>query len=104
MLCMFSTKCHVPCRRCRCDQHHWGCFLLCNIAERIIRLRLREVAQQKDMSQRQLSLRSGVDINTVRKIFQRPTSILTTETLDKFAKVLQVVASELIESILGELS
>jgi len=70
----------------------------------MIRLRLREVAQQKDMSQRQLSLRSGVDINTVRKIFQRPTSILTTETLDKFAKVLQVVASELIESILGELS
>ena len=40
----------------------------------------------------------------MRKIFQRPTSILTTETLDKFAKVLQVVASELIESILGELS
>lgn len=68
----------------------------------MIRLKVKEVAQQKGISQRQLSLRSGVDDNTVRKIFQRPTSIVTTETLDKFAKVLGVDASELIESVPDE--
>ena len=65
----------------------------------MVRLKIKEVAQQKGMSQRRLSLRSGVDINTVRKVFQHPTSIVTTETLDKFAKVLGVDASELIESV-----
>lgn len=65
----------------------------------MIRLRVKEVAQAKGVSQRQLSLRSGVDINTVRKIFRNPQSIVTTETLDKFARVLGVDASELLESV-----
>ena len=65
----------------------------------MIRLRVKEIAQQKGISQRQLSLRSGVDINTVRKIFHYPQSIVTTETLDKFAEVLGVDASMLIESV-----
>lgn len=65
----------------------------------MIRLRVKEIAQQKGISQRQLSLRSGVDINTVRKIFRYPQSIVTTETLDKFAGVLGVDASMLIESV-----
>lgn len=65
----------------------------------MVRLKIKEVAQQRGMSQRRLSLRSGVDINTVRKVFQHPFSVVTTETLDKFAKVLGVDASELIESV-----
>jgi DNA-binding Xre family transcriptional regulator len=44
-------------------------------------------------------LRSGVDINTVRRIFRYPTTIVTTETLAKLADVLEVDASELIESV-----
>lgn len=68
----------------------------------MIRLKIKEIAQQKGMSQRRLSLRSGVDINTVRKLFQYPFSNVTTETLDKFAKVLGVDASELIESVPDE--
>ncbi len=58
----------------------------------MIRLKIKEIAQQKGMSQRRLSLRSGVDINTVRKLIQYPFSNVTTETLDKFAKVLGVDA------------
>lgn len=65
----------------------------------MIRLKVKEVANQKGISQRQLSLRSGVDIRTVQRIFRDPTRIVTTETLDKFAKVLGVDASELIESV-----
>lgn len=62
------------------------------------RLKVKEVAQQKDMSQRQLFLRSGVDIRTVRRIFQHPDAVVTVETLAKLAKVLEVDVSELIES------
>jgi transcriptional regulator with XRE-family HTH domain len=65
----------------------------------MIRLKVKEVAKEKGISQRQLSLRSGVDIRTVQRIFRDPTRIVTTETLDKFAKVLGVDASELIESV-----
>jgi transcriptional regulator with XRE-family HTH domain len=34
----------------------------------MIRLKVKEIAQQKKISQRQLFLRSGVDITTVQKI------------------------------------
>jgi DNA-binding Xre family transcriptional regulator len=64
-----------------------------------VRLKVKEIAQAKGMSQRRLSLRSGVDINTVRRIFHYPTTIVTTETLAKLADVLEVDASELIESV-----
>ena len=66
--------------------------------EGMIYLKIKEIAEEKGISQRQLSLRSGVDINTVRKIFKHPYSIVTTETLDKLSKILGVDASTLIES------
>ena len=68
----------------------------------MIRLKVKEVAAEKGVSQRQLALRSGIDIKNVQKIFRQPTSIVTTETLDKLAKVLGVNAAELIESIADE--
>ena len=64
----------------------------------MIYLRIKEIAEEKGISQRKLSLKSGVDINTVRKLFRNPYSIVTTETLDKISKVLGVDASALIES------
>jgi transcriptional regulator with XRE-family HTH domain len=68
----------------------------------MVRLKVKEVAAAKGISQRQLALRSGVDIKNIQKIFRYPTSIVTTETLDKLAKVLGVDAAELIESIPDE--
>ncbi|QBD81102.1 XRE family transcriptional regulator [Ktedonosporobacter rubrisoli] len=68
----------------------------------MISLKVQEIAKSKGISQRQLSLRSGVDIRTVQRIFRNPTKIVHTDTLDKFAKVLGVDASELIESIPDE--
>jgi DNA-binding Xre family transcriptional regulator len=67
--------------------------------KRMYRLKVKEVAQQKGISQRQLFLRSGVDIRTIRRIFQHPDAVVTVETLAKLAKVLEVDVSELIESI-----
>lgn len=64
----------------------------------MFRLKVKELAQQKGISQRQLFLRSGVDIRTIRRIFQNPQTVVTVETLARLAKVLEVDVSELIES------
>lgn len=64
----------------------------------LYRLRVKEVAQAKGVSQRQLHLRSGVDINTVRRILADPQTSVHMETLAKLAKVLGVDVSELVES------
>ena len=68
----------------------------------MVRLKIKEVAEQKGISQRKLSRLSGVDIKNVQRIFREPTSIVTTETLDKLAKVLGVDVRELIESVPDE--
>ena len=64
-----------------------------------IRLKVREIAEARQISQRQIILRSGLDIKLVQKIFRDPYANITLETLGKLAKVLRVDASELIESI-----
>lgn len=69
---------------------------------RLTRLKVRELAEARHISQRKLSMRSGVDIRTIQKIYRDPYKIVTTETLDKIAKVLEVDASELIESVPDE--
>jgi DNA-binding Xre family transcriptional regulator len=64
-----------------------------------VRLKVKEVATRKGISQRQLSIRSGIEIKNIQRIMRNPFSNVTTETLDKLAKVLGVDASELIESV-----
>jgi transcriptional regulator with XRE-family HTH domain len=61
-------------------------------------LKIKEVAQQKNISQRQLFLKSDVDIRTVRRVFKDDTANITVETLARLAQVLNVDVSELIES------
>lgn len=68
----------------------------------MIRLRVKEVAKSKGIGQGKLSRMSDVDIKTMRKIFQQPFSIITTETLDKIAKALGVDPRELIEGVPDE--
>lgn len=66
----------------------------------MVRLKVKEVAAAKGISQRQIALRSGIDINAVRRLFRFPIGTNTkVETLDKIAKVLGVDVSELIESV-----
>jgi DNA-binding Xre family transcriptional regulator len=66
---------------------------------RMIRLKVKEVAGAKHISQRKLSKLSEVDIKTLQKIFRDPYRVVTTETLDKLARALGVDARELIESV-----
>ncbi|GHO91008.1 hypothetical protein KSF_010560 [Reticulibacter mediterranei] len=63
------------------------------------RLKVKEVAAAKGFSQRQLFLKSGVDIRTVRRIFREPDTVVTTETLDKLATTMGVDIRDLIETI-----
>ena len=65
----------------------------------MIRLKVKEIAQAKGISQGLLGRNANVDVKTMRKIYQHPTSSITLEILDRLAKALKVDASELIESI-----
>lgn len=64
----------------------------------MIRLKVKEVAQQKGISQRQVMLRSGLDIRIVQRVFRNPLTNITLTTLDKLARALNVDARELIVS------
>ena len=65
--------------------------------EPMIRLRVKEVAQEKGFSLGKLSRASDVAYNTVKAIYRNPYKEVTTTTLNKLAAALGVPASELIE-------
>lgn len=64
----------------------------------MIRLKVREVAKAKGMSQSKLGRIADVDVKTMRRIFREPTAPVTTTILDRIAVALQVDASLLLES------
>lgn len=64
-----------------------------------VRLKVKEVATRQGFSQRKLSLRSGVDLNTVRRLFQHPDTNVSVVTLGRLATTMGVDVSELIESV-----
>ena len=63
----------------------------------MIRLKAKEIAQAKGISQGRLSRIADIDVKTIRRIFRDPTEIITTETLDKLATALEVSVCDLIE-------
>ena len=65
----------------------------------MIRLRVKEIAQQKGFSQGKLSRASDVDDNTIKRIYRNPTAIVSTETINKLAKALGVSTMELMEDV-----
>ena len=65
----------------------------------MIRLRVKEVAQEKGFSQGRLSRVANIDENTLKRIYRDPYAIITTETLAKLAKALGVSSAELIEDV-----
>jgi DNA-binding Xre family transcriptional regulator len=68
----------------------------------MIRLRVKEVAQEKGISMGKLSRSSDVAYNTVKAIYRNPYKEVTTTTLNKLASALGVPTSELIEDVSGE--
>lgn len=64
-----------------------------------VRLRVREVAQSRGISQGKLSRLSDVSLNTIRRIWSEPGYITTTDTLDKIARALDVPIADLLEMV-----
>jgi len=65
----------------------------------MIRLKVKEVAEEKKMSMRKLAKTADIAYNTLRTIYKDPYRQVTTATLDRLATALGVDASELIESV-----
>lgn len=65
----------------------------------MIRLKVKEIAQAKGVSQSKLGRLADVDVRTMRRIYREPTASVTTTILDRIAIALGVDASELLESI-----
>ena len=63
----------------------------------MIRLKVKEVATAKGLSQSKLSRWADVDIATVRRIFRDPAINITLETLNRLANALGVDPCELME-------
>ena len=65
----------------------------------MIRLKIREVAQQKGFSMSRLSRESNMAYKTIQTIWRDPYHEVTTTTLNKLARTLGVDPSELIEYV-----
>ena len=65
----------------------------------MIRLRVKEVAQEKGFSLGKLSRASDVAYNTVKAIYRNPYKEVTTTTLNKLAAALGVPSTALIEDV-----
>lgn len=63
----------------------------------MIRLRIKEVAQQKGINQSQLQLKAGVTPQLLNRYWHNHTQSAAFEPLAKIAKALDVKASDLIE-------
>ena len=66
----------------------------------MIRLKVKEVAREKGISQTRLARIADVNMKTIQHIYQKPlSSNITLYTLDKIAIALEVDPSELIEGV-----
>ena len=65
----------------------------------MIRLKIKEVAQQKGFSMSRLSRESNMAYKTIQTIWRDPYHGLNTKTLERIAQALEVPTSELIEDV-----
>ena len=65
----------------------------------MIRLKIKEIAEQKGFTMTRLSHRSEVSFNTIKSLFRNPYRSVNTETLERLAKALGVSPVDLIEYI-----
>lgn len=65
----------------------------------MIRLRIKEVAEAKGYNISSLSRATDINLNTIRKLWNKPNSGANIHTLNKIAEILQVPLSDLTETI-----
>jgi DNA-binding Xre family transcriptional regulator len=65
----------------------------------MIRLRVKEVAEEKGISMRKLAATADIAYNTLRTIYRNPYRQVTTTTLERLAQALNVPVIALIEEV-----
>ena len=65
----------------------------------MIRLRVKEVAEAKEVSRLRLSRIADVNYKTIQGIWRDPYREISIRTLEKLARALKVPSSELIEDV-----
>ncbi len=65
----------------------------------MIRLRIREIAEEKGYNMSSLSRKSDVSFKTVKRLWKDPYQTANTDTLEKLAKALGVSVRDLIEDV-----
>ena len=68
----------------------------------VIRLKIREVAQAKQISRTRLSRLADTNYKTINALWNDPYREVTTTTLDKIARALGVPVTDLLEQVLDE--
>jgi len=68
----------------------------------MIRLRVKEVAQEKGVGMLRLSRLADVSYRTVQGVWRDPYREISIKTLEKFAKALNVSSRDLIEDVPDE--
>lgn len=63
----------------------------------MIRIRLKELLEEKNISQARLSRLADLSPNTIQSIYHEPTTDVMLSTVEKIAKALQVELDELLE-------
>lgn len=65
----------------------------------MLKLKIKEIAQQKHIGMSKLSRTADVNYKTIQTIWRDPYHGINTKTLERIAKALGVAASELIEDV-----
>jgi len=65
----------------------------------MLRLRVKEIAQQRGLGQGKLARMADVDIKTLARIYKNPYAEVSTVTLEKLARALSVPVAEIIEEV-----
>lgn len=65
----------------------------------MVRLRVKEIAKEKNISMGKLSRQSDVNYRTIQRIFNDPDYMPTIPTLAKIASVLGVATGDLLEDM-----
>ena len=70
----------------------------------MLRLRVKEVAKEKGFSQGKLARAADMATNTLRAIYRDPYREVSTVTINKLARALEVPVTELIEDVSEEVA
>lgn len=65
----------------------------------MVRLRVREIAEQKNISMSKLSRTADVNYKTIQGIWRDPFQGINTKTLERIARALGVPTADLIEDV-----